>query len=433
MKNSCQEQEVHKIKIHKRLLSLLVVASIGIGSYVLINPFHQNEKGITGSAMSEPSDNKLPELEDETIPTVPPTVEPKPEISDSFVDSVNQGDSVVTTTKVNLRINNNTDAYKLGVLPQGTIVNRILSIDDNWDLVRYNDTIAYICSDYVQKADVDYNNEYYKVEDYNDIVRTTTEVYFRLGPDVKEKEIGLLNKNEELVVIGKATINLEPDNVWYIAKARGKIGFVKAEYTKSLRSILESNISGINDIKVQKLGYLTKETPIYDNAWNIISSGETYQLVQVLDKIDSYYLVNIDGKIGYIANENVRDIKGSFLVVDISDQTVSYYCNTDIVFQSDCTTGKKETPTEKGVFEPYSKASFHNFGPSHNNVEAKILWMPFNGGQGFHDAPWEAASKFGSYDYAMNYGSAGCVRLPDEAARFIYKNVPKSTKILIKQ
>ncbi len=439
MKKSYQNQGVCKIKIHKRLVSLLLATSIGVGSYVLADPFHNKDYDNKHIAVNELSDNQIPIPKEEDMGIVEetisyPTVVSMLETSTEPVYSTDcrQGDSVVTTSNVNLRINSNTDSYIMGVLPQGTIVNRILSIGD-WDLIRYKDVIAYVNSNYLQNSNVDYNDEYYKVEDYSDIIRTTTNVHFRLGPSISEKDICLLDKNEELTVIGKAVINFEPDNIWYLAKARGKIGFVKAEYTKSLRSVLEANVSGINDVKVQKLGYLISETPIYDANWNLSTYGDTFQLVQILTVEDSYCLAIIGREVGYIPKENIKLINGSFLVVDISDQIVSYYCNTDIVFQSVCTTGKKKTPTDKGFFEPYAKSSSHNFGPSHNNVESKILWMPFNGGEGFHDAPWEAAKNFGSYDYAMNHGSAGCVRLPDEAASFLYQNVPQSTKVLVKQ
>ena len=463
MRNYYRNKRVQKLKFRKRLLTLFLTAAIGTGGYVLVDTLHQHANAgnrISSSDFSELPEVTLPEyffpvLGDNTsennantipeatpvptavptpiptaIPTAVPTATPVPAYG--FDDGFNRGDSVIATTDVNLRLNTGTNSYKLGTLPQGSVVNRILS-RDNWDLIRYGDTIAYVSSDYTKECDVDYNDEYYRVEDYSDIVRTTSKVYFRLGPSTSEKDICLLDKNEELIVIGKAIVNGDDNNVWYVARAHGQIGFIKAEYTKSLRSILSGVDPSIQDVQVKKMGYVKTETPIYDSSKNVLSFAEKYQLAQILQEGESYYLVKIDTAVGIVAKSDIKEIKGSFLVVDISDQTVCLYCDTDIAFQADCTTGKKNSPTHLGVYEPYGKSSSHNFGPSHNNFEARILWMPFNGGEGFHDAPWEGASNFGSYDYAMKHGSAGCVRLPDDAAHFIYDNVPKSTMVIIKQ
>ena len=52
-------------------------------------------------------------------------------------------------------------------------------------------------------------------------------------------------------------------------------------------------------------------------------------------------------------------------------------------------------------------------------------WMPFDGGIGFHDAPWRDA--FGGDIYLTN-GSHGCINLPPENAAVLYSiidyNVP---------
>ena len=112
------------------------------------------------------------------------------------------------------------------------------------------------------------------------------------------------------------------------------------------------------------------------------------------------------------------------------NEEMYYYCDTDVAFAGKCTTGKKSTPTEIGLFTPYGKASHHEFADNHN---ANILWMPFNGGQGLHDAPWEANDKFGDPSYTSKHGSAGCVRLPNDVAQFIFDNVSKSTPVLVKK
>ena len=45
----------------------------------------------------------------------------------------------------------------------------------------------------------------------------------------------------------------------------------------------------------------------------------------------------------------------------------------------------------------------------------------------------ENASKFGDPSYTKKHGSAGCIRLPDAAAIFIYENVSVKTPVLVKK
>ena len=432
--------KVRKLKIRNRVIAILLASFLGIGGYVLAKtmPSEASANNTMQMTSQEMIPTEIPvEKENYAVyltpePTVIPTPVPTPvptEVPVIPTNNYNRGDSVISTTDVNMRLGNSKDTFKLGVLPAGSVVDRIASEGD-WDLVRYNNQIAYVHTDYTRTNDYDYNNEYYQVEKYNDIVRTTSRLNFRVGPSTKEKDLFMLDKDEECVVIGKAITNA--NEVWYLVKARGQIGFVNASYTTSLRSALTSMFPEFQDkdIVIKKLGYLKNNATVYDQNKNVIGYEDQYQLVEVLQENDNYALVIINGKLGIVAKRDIQKMSGSFVAVDISSQRICYYVNNEVAFSGRCTTGKKSSPTELGCYEPYGKGPSHDFGDNH---QAKILWMPFNGGQGLHDAPWEPNSKFGDYSYTKSKGSAGCVRLPDDVARFIYDNVSKSTKVLVKQ
>ena len=55
-------------------------------------------------------------------------------------------------------------------------------------------------------------------------------------------------------------------------------------------------------------------------------------------------------------------------------------------------------------------------------------WMPFNGGQGFHDAPWRSA--FGGQIY-VNGGSHGCVNMPPSKAKELYSLISKGCPVIV--
>ena len=56
------------------------------------------------------------------------------------------------------------------------------------------------------------------------------------------------------------------------------------------------------------------------------------------------------------------------------------------------------------------------------------FWMPFNGGQGLHDATWR--SSFGGSIYRGS-GSHGCVNCPYSTAAVLYKYVEEGFPVIV--
>lgn len=54
--------------------------------------------------------------------------------------------------------------------------------------------------------------------------------------------------------------------------------------------------------------------------------------------------------------------------------------------------------------------------------------MPYNGGEGLHDASWRYS--FGTENYKTS-GSHGCINLPPQVADEIYNNSEVGTKVLV--
>lgn len=344
-------------------------------------------------------------------------------------NTFNKGDSVKATKNVNLRLGTSTDTFKLGTLPKGEIVDRIASIN-GFDLIRYNNQLAFVSEKFTSSDVLDKNNEYYEIVEDNDIIRTTADVYFRLGPSKSEKKICLLKQNDELVVYGESISYQNPEDIWYIAKYKDKIGFVKKDYTKSLKEILQQTDPSITNVEIKNIGYLNNDSLVFDYQDNIIDKIETYQLVKIIEEKNNYYLVEYENKIGLINKEDINTYDGKFVVVDLSSQSICLYCDTDMVFESACTTGSDLTPTRVGAFSVYERKDSRYFSKS---AQSKYLWANFDHGNGIHDAPWENPKKFGDNKYRKEYGSKGCVRLPDEAAIFLKKYIKKGTKVLVKK
>jgi len=117
------------------------------------------------------------------------------------------------------------------------------------------------------------------------------------------------------------------------------------------------------------------------------------------------------------------------IVVDLSTQLVTAFEGEKLVFSERCASGVKGTDTPKGEFRTYHKGpSVHmtNEGDALENESVYSLpgvpWCSFFTGAGnaFHGTYWHN-------DYGLPR-SHGCVNLPSESAKFIYRwsrpNVP---------
>ncbi len=123
------------------------------------------------------------------------------------------------------------------------------------------------------------------------------------------------------------------------------------------------------------------------------------------------------------------------IVVDLSTQLVTAFEGEKLVFSERCSSGVKGTDTPKGEFRTYHKGpSVHMTNEGDALEEETVYSLPgvpwcsfFTGaGNAFHGTYWHN-------DYGRPR-SHGCVNLPTDAARFIYRwttpNVPADTQYL---
>jgi len=115
------------------------------------------------------------------------------------------------------------------------------------------------------------------------------------------------------------------------------------------------------------------------------------------------------------------------IIVDLTTQLVSAFEGERLIFSQRCSSGAKRTETPKGEFRTYHKgASIHmtNQGDAIENIYdlPGVPWCSFFTGNGdaFHGTYWHN-------DYGRPR-SHGCVNLPSESAKFLYRwtkpNVP---------
>lgn len=135
------------------------------------------------------------------------------------------------------------------------------------------------------------------------------------------------------------------------------------------------------------------------------------------------------------ASHDGADWGNTYVEVDLTNQYMYLFVNGAVVTQGPIVTGKPSIgdATPQGVYLiKYKQKNATLRGPkqadgSYEWESPVSFWMPFNGGIGLHDAPWQAA--FGGDRY-LTHGSHGCVNLQYDVAETVYNNVDAGTPVV---
>ena len=128
------------------------------------------------------------------------------------------------------------------------------------------------------------------------------------------------------------------------------------------------------------------------------------------------------------------DIGGSYVEVSLTAQELWLYDNGSCIMNSSVVTGnpKKNAGTTPGIYGiTYKQSPATLTGPNANGSSYSsdvTYWMPFNGNQGLHDAPWR--NDFGGNIYLRN-GSHGCINCPYDTAETLYQYVSTGFPVII--
>ena len=166
------------------------------------------------------------------------------------------------------------------------------------------------------------------------------------------------------------------------------------------------------------------------------------ECLEVYDILDDTCLVKTNEYIGFTTLENLEELTGTFVVVDISSQKVKLYCNNEVILTTPVVTGKPKTPSDKGLFEIYD-ISHSRYLIGSNYKSYVDIMMKYNGGEGLHDAEyhthedgfrhgWRDASEFGGDTY-LKHGSHGCINMLHEDVMTVSDYVDIGTKVLVKE
>lgn len=162
-----------------------------------------------------------------------------------------------------------------------------------------------------------------------------------------------------------------------------------------------------------------------------IANIEKYEKIELISKSEGWDLVKYNGKKGYIKDKKVKKILQEFIDVDISEQKLRYYdSDGKVIVKSDIVTGLpiKDRETRKGWFKIFAmNTNRYLVGPNYKSYVS--FFMPFDGGIGLHDADgWR--KEYGGNIYKTN-GSHGCVNMPYNKVKKVYKKAKVGTRVLV--
>lgn len=172
---------------------------------------------------------------------------------------------------------------------------------------------------------------------------------------------------------------------------------------------------------------------------SVIKQLDTGAVVTIVKKVGDWYQIQLSkNSYAYVYSLYVSR---NVIVIDISDQILSYYVNGNLKQQSPVVTGKEnvhDTPTGRYVLR-VSNMQRNRVLRGKNDDGTKYAspvdyWMPFIVGRGIgiHDASWRKASEFNSSTYHSD-GSHGCVNMQTSAAKKLYESIKTNTAVFVEK
>jgi lipoprotein-anchoring transpeptidase ErfK/SrfK len=146
-----------------------------------------------------------------------------------------------------------------------------------------------------------------------------------------------------------------------------------------------------------------------------------------------------------LSADYAKTLPQKMVVVSTEAQSATMYEAGKQVYSTPVTTGGPELPTDHGVFHIYMKVTpwvFHSpwppGSPYYYPPTPITYWMPFDGGEGLHDAWWRSNFGSGSNLQPTNLGDGnvilgthGCVNMPMDAAQFVWNWAPIGTTVIV--
>jgi uncharacterized protein YgiM (DUF1202 family) len=409
-----QRGDIMKLRINKKAVASVLLSTIILFSGCGVIKNIKADKPVMEGHTITSTDIKSGEVVKE------PVLEEKEEVvvtkllfGYEYVDMSNPG---ITTSSVNFRKGPSTDYEIIETLDNDVKVELLAKTSNDWYMINYNGNKGFLSADYVKE--IDYNKTREQMNNIPNLVKgieATTGLNVRTNPNTDSQVITTIHAGDRL------KMNSRLDNGWYEVMINDEIGYVSGDYVNEVY-ILDGDWS--------KMVYMKEDANLVDEPYGNTTTKIPYlEIGYVYGETDDYYFIESNGNLGYVPKSCVGSLHDVYVVVDISDQVLKLYNGNELLLTSDVVSGKNETPSDYGIFNIYSMSRNATLtGPGYSCPVD--YWMPYNGGEGLHDAQWRYSFGGDIYEYG---GSHGCINLPLNTAATIYDNASVGTQVLIKK
>lgn len=222
-----------------------------------------------------------------------------------------------------------------------------------------------------------------------------------------------------------------PESLIYLNKSKNKLKIDLLDYCDNLvrndhynealskisdsRDILGDDINvkeKVIDIKAKQQQYLDKNSAIVEASSRALTTTISPNNINTL---------NIESTTSYFINVNLQNQKTYIYKGKPDKWTLVRTCA--------CSTGISGEDTPPGSFSIKEKGDWF-FSDKYN--QGGKYWTQITGDILFHSVPFNK-DKTTILDYTMNKPSShGCIRLSIDDAKWIYTNIPKGSKVIIK-
>lgn len=239
-------------------------------------------------------------------------------------------------------------------------------------------------------------------------------------------------------------------------------GYYKVEHFGEYAYLKETDIKVVEVFDIAspmiKLFYATEDTnliiPDYlseTNEQQTVAINQ-FEVFEVYEETEILYLVQTPEYIGYIPKENVEELNGTIVVLDISDQKILVYKDNVLIKEYPTITGTP-TPDRETTIGKWAVLSIrYNYGLQD---AAKTYYSPvdimikFHGNQGFHDSTyhvcvywqnhgrskhgWRSKVQINTSDTYLDNGSHGCANMINEDVFDLAQYIEIGTPVIVKR
>lgn len=233
----------------------------------------------------------------------------------------------VTNMETDFHTGPSLDYKVMETLPADTAVDLIAKCDNGWVLAQRNGSLGFLKGEYVREVNEEaIYDDMRALPELIPVVQAKTDTLVRIESNNDSTSLSTLNRGQSIRMIRKL------ENGWYEVNNGKGVAYVNGNDVKEAIEV---------DGDALQLVSLNKDTTLLDVPYGMdMGTINQYEVAKVYGEIEGFYYIEGAGHIGYVPKENCNQLKGTSVVVDVSDQSISLYDGTKLKLETDIVTGK---------------------------------------------------------------------------------------------